>query len=423
MVRTLGNPMSPTSAEKLFVALTLFASTGAFTNLRVTGPIEAQYTGMLAAQIFWLLIYIVAIALFFRRCDHPIRAILGVAPLVAVVAFALASASWSLDPALTLRRSVALGLTIVFGVYFATCFELREQLRLLAWVCGICALFSFFFQLLGLNPSEGQPGWYGIFYVKNELGRNMAIGALVFLFWGRVEPQRRGLARAGFLASVALIALSRSMTAIIAFALVLALLPYLQWTLRRSVRLALAGTAFLLAAGGATLLYVVAHMAEVTGFVGKSATLTGRVPLWIFSFVAALRRPWLGYGFNAFWLPDATYAERIWHAMGSVLPHAHNGFLELWLELGLVGLGLFMLVLVYYIAKGLQNMRRDPGAAAAWPVAFLVFLLLENLAETAFLTTNYVCVMLYAAAAVSISAAQSEAYARDGAAGTKERHA
>lgn len=396
----------PSASEKLFVALVLLLSTSAFMNFRVTvaGQFSSQNVGkgMVGMQVVWVLVYVVAFALYFRKCSRPARTLVTIAPFFALAALAFASASWSQDPMLSVRRSVALGLTFVFGLYFASRFNLKEQLRLLGGVFAICIVFSVLFQLLGINPVVEAPGWYGVFYLKNELGRMMVLSSIVFLFWGRVEPDRRGLARTGFWASVVLIALSRSMTSVVVFFLLMALLPYLRWTLRKSMRWMVAGTAFLLVAGTTLVMFVVTHLREVTGLLGRSPTLTGRVPLWILSFVMALRRPWLGYGFNAFWLADEPYVQKIWRLLHWEPPHAHNGYLELWLELGIVGVVLFLLIFAYYVTKAIGTLRYISGPAAAWPLTFLMFLFLANLTENALLVRNSVYLILYVAIAASL---------------------
>src|SRR5947208_1595704 len=216
------------SAEKAFVVLVLLLSLGAFQNLAMTGPIETQNMGMLGMQILWSLLYVITLVLYARNCDRPFRTLFVVSPLIAVIAFAFASVFWSQDPALTLRRSTALALTLVFGVYLASRFSQKEQLRLLAWAFGVCIVLSFLFELLGLNPSQGIPGWYGVFDIKNELGQAMVLSAVVFLFWKKAEPEHRILATAGFLTSVILLALSLAMTAVVVFAVLMVLLPYLQ---------------------------------------------------------------------------------------------------------------------------------------------------------------------------------------------------
>jgi exopolysaccharide production protein ExoQ len=410
-------------AEKAFVVLVLLLSLGAFQNLAVTGPIETQNMGMLGMQILWSFLYVVILVLYSRNCNRPLRTLFVVSPLIAVLAFAFASVSWSQDPALTFRRSIALTLSLVFGVYLASRFSKKEQFRLLAWAFAVCIIFSFIFELLGLNPSEGSPGWYGVFDIKNELGQAMVLSAMVFLFWKKVEPEHRALATAGFIASVTLLALSLAMTAIVVFAVLMVLLPYLQWTLRKSTRGMVAGIAFLLAAGTLSALYTVTHLEEVTGFLGKDPALTGRMPLWIVAGVMALQRPWLGYGFNAFWLPDETYTPRIWHLLTWMPPQAHNGVLELWLELGLVGTGLFLLVFAYYVARALRFSRHYSGPAAAWPVAFLIFLFLGNLTTAFFLQGNNIYFILYVTLAATMYTKGSKTSVANGLAIPRQNYA
>jgi exopolysaccharide production protein ExoQ len=393
-----------TSFERLFVVIVLLFAAGAFSSLWTVPGQTQKVSGMFLMQVLWMLVYLCTIFLFFRRCEQPSRTFFSGWPLVAMCAFAMVSTLWSAAPGLTLRRSVALTLTLLFGVYFASRFSVKEQLRLLAWTFGICVVFSFIFGALGLGNSVdgggGILGWYGIFDQKNGLGESMVLSALVFHFWRRVEPESRHLAYAGFIGSVGLIALSRSMTSVVVFGLLMVLLPYLRWTARKPVRWMIAGIVFLVGVGTVTLIYVATHMEQVTGLLGKSATLTGRIQIWILSTVVALRRPWLGYGFNAFWLPTERFTQQIWHVMHWQVPHAHNGFIELWLELGAVGVGLFLLAFLYYTVKALLHLRRG-GEAAGWPLVFLVYLFLNNLTETNLLSRNTIFFILLAATAMA----------------------
>jgi len=394
----------PGQTEKAFVVLVLLLSLGVFTNLTITGRIETQNMGMLGMQILWSFVYVVTLVLYSRNCGKPLRTLFSVSPLIAVVTFAFASVLWSQDQALTLRRSIALALTFVFGVYFASRFSQKEQFRLLAWAFGFCITFSFIFELFGLNPSQGIPGWYGVFDIKNELGQAMVLSALVFLFWKKVEHDQRALANVGFVASVILLALSKAMTAVVVFAGLMILLPYLQWTLRKDVYRAVGG----IVAGTFSGIYLATHREQATGFIGKDPALTGRVPLWIVAVVMAFQRPWLGYGFNAFWLPAQTYTPRIWQLLHWMPPQAHNGVLELWLELGLVGTGLFLFAFAYYTTKALKFAHHSSEPAATWPIMFLVMLFLGNLTTAFFLQGNNIYFMLYVALATTMYTKESQ---------------
>jgi exopolysaccharide production protein ExoQ len=392
------------TGEKVFVVFTLLLSTGAFLNLSVGGPIQSPNTGMVGMQILWTFVYAVVLILCARNSISPIRAAVNVAPLLAVVILALASTAWSQAPMLSARRAIALGLTLLFGVYFATRFELKDQFRLLAITCAICIVLSFAFELLQLNPDEGIPGWYGIFYQKNSLGRNMVLSALVFLFWQRLEPEYKWRARLGLILSGGLVVLARSATSLLVLLLLLCLLPYVRWSLRKNLLWASSGIALLVAMAVPAMVWAATHLEVVAGGLGRDPLFTGRVPLWILSSAAALQRPLLGFGFEAFWLPDQALTQRIWQVLVWRAPHAHNGFLELWLEVGLCGVALFAGGFLYYVAKALRfSYRQRPEPGAAWPLLFLLFILLSNLTESSLLSANSIYFILYVSVASLLS--------------------
>jgi exopolysaccharide production protein ExoQ len=404
-----GSHRRPALPERAFVVLVLLLSLGAFTNLTVTGPIQSQNMGMLGMQFLWSFLYVIMLLYYSQNCRRPFRTLMAAWPILASVAFAFISVFWSLDPALTMRRSIALALTVAFGTYLASCFTLREQFRLLAWTFAIGAAFSFAFELLGLNPDEGIPGWYGIFFHKTELGRNFVLGALVFLFWRKLEPENRRLALLGFVVCVILVILSRDVTSLVTLVLMVICIPYLQRVARWSAGWAAAGVAFLLITGIGSAFYVLQHLESVTLFLGKDPMLTGRVPLWVFSIVVALQRPWLGSGFSASWLPNDFYTQRVWHILGWMPPHAHNGILELWLEVGLVGTIMFSLTFTYYCVKAMQLLHRTREPASAWPIVFLIFFFITNLTESFFITTNSIYFFLYVTAVLMCKGGKKEA--------------
>lgn len=402
-------------SEKTFVVIVLLLSLGAFANFTVTGPIQTQNMGMLGMQVLWSSLYLIMLTLYFRNCSQPLRNLLRTRPFMILLAITFLSTIWSDAPGLTLRRSIALALTFVFGAYLASRFSLKEQFRLLAWAFAVCIVFSFIFELLGLNPSEGIPGWYGVFFHKTELGRNFALGALVFLFWKRVDPDHSKLALLGFVLSTILVLLSRDVTSLVTLFVLLIVFPYVERVIRLSVPRAIAAIVALFAFGGLSILYVSEHLGEVTGLLGKDPQLTGRVPLWILSVAMALRRPWLGYGFSAFWLPDYAYTQKIWHILGWMPPHAHNGVLELWLELGLIGTSIFMFIYIHYCLRAIRLLRQTRESAATWPLVFLLFFFITNFTESFFVTTNSIFFVLYVTSAFMCIRKESPASAAQGA--------
>jgi len=135
---------------------------------------------------------------------------------------------------------------------------------------------------------------------------------------------------------------------------------------------------------------------------GRDATLTGRTDLWVIVLTVILRRPWLGYGFNALWYSDTTTEWRIQQQAGWAAHEAHSGLLDLALALGATGVAVFVCGFVVYLARAAAAVRRSSGDDVLWPFLYLVFLLVYNVAESLGATSSiYWCV--YVSVAVSVS--------------------
>jgi O-antigen ligase len=101
---------------------------------------------------------------------------------------------------------------------------------------------------------------------------------------------------------------------------------------------------------------------------GRDPTLTGRTTLWT-QLLEVNQSPLLGPGFESFWLGPRL--EKIWSTIGPA-NEAHNGYLEVFLNLGWIGVAL----LAFVIAIGYRNVvgafRRDPEAGRLGLAYFVV---------------------------------------------------
>ncbi|WP_049558612.1 O-antigen ligase family protein, partial [Limnoraphis robusta] len=78
-------------------------------------------------------------------------------------------------------------------------------------------------------------------------------------------------------------------------------------------------------------------VAELLGLIGKDPSLTGRTDLWAWAREMIDKRPWLGYGYTAFWQGLDGGSAYIIRAARWPVPYSHNGILDLWLDIGLLG--------------------------------------------------------------------------------------
>jgi O-antigen ligase len=140
-----------------------------------------------------------------------------------------------------------------------------------------------------------------------------------------------------------------------------------------------------------------ANTEAIFSALGKDPTLTGRTPMWLAVIDMIERRPLLGYGYSAFWGGLESASAPVLLRLGWNTPHAHNGFLDILLQLGAVGMIVFLFALFTAAREGVRLVRKDHGTVALWPLLFLSFLVLYNITETTVLQQNNVYWSLYAA--------------------------
>jgi O-antigen ligase len=304
---------------------------------------------------------------------------------------AFISAIWSLDPILSFRRGVSLLNCFGFGFYVFMTFGPRGFIRLSAWSL-LLATFASFVALAAVGARTYDHGiggavgavvaFHGVFSQKNELSIYMLLGLCSWFYLGILQPCRQEVDRKiwpiATLMMMGAMALSKGTTSILTLGLVVILAAWLRIRNPRA-RLVLLMSVL---AGSGTIVALLTFAPDTTmNVIGKDPTLTGRIPLWIECLHAIAQRPILGYGYGAFWNPDSAWGQYIWQMTTWVAPSAHNGFLQLLLDLGAVGLALYSIIFGKIIIGTLQALRRHTLAEAQWLALALLALVVENFDE------------------------------------------
>jgi exopolysaccharide production protein ExoQ len=420
---------APGKLEKGLAIVLLLLSTGAFLNLFLKHGkfIFETNAGLPFMELIWSGLYLMVLFFAVREARGIWHLLLREWPLLLLLTICLLSISWSDAKGLTARRSVALVATTFTGFYLAIRYPFREQLKLLVTLSKVCIVLSLIFGALHLGTpvdtlSRGMYGlfldqnsllsivyevlpvqelfavwsepWYGIFTQRNSLGTMMALSIVVLLLWGRLEPEEKWSAYPWAGLGLLLLFLSGSLTGLLSLFGVLVV----AWLLRYMRRNPARARRVLVASVGvaAIALYFVAyHFATVAAFFDRDVTLTGRTTVWGASLILGMDHPWIGHGFNAFWLGDEGPSGEIRKLAGWDVPSAHNGYLEIWLDLGICGLAAFFLGFARHFWKALGCFVREGQWEAAWPLLFLSFLFFVNLAQSYLLSPNYVLWILY----------------------------
>jgi O-antigen ligase len=416
-----GSSLAPVSRwESALAFCALFLATSAVVPLVFNPSTELGQAAAVrdpVSQPAWILLSVLFLVAAFRVRTQIADAMMQNLPLIALCYLALFSAVWSHAPMWTLQQGFQLGYATALGFYLGVRFGVERLVRMLSWLtAGILILsFVFIFALpeYGIDALRDDT-WRGVFETKNEFGRMMVFGAAVWAVRGfaREIPPLRAVAVVGAFAFAGF--QSGSRTALGVGLLMLGVLVFV-WLLSREglawvpvKGLFVSGLAF---AGLAFLINVKLLLAVV----GADYSLTGRRGIWEAVFSAVADHRWLGYGYETFWHGiDGPSLEVTRFAQAT--PHAHNGFLELVLGLGVVGLGIYVVALTSVFRRALAALHGATGSARTFPLVFLSLVILYNLTESGLVDERSIQWMVFVAIAAALTRSDPERYdtVRDG---------
>jgi O-antigen ligase len=391
--------------KKFFLFAVLVLTSGAFIGLVVDQGINSTTMtgGDERGQLMWGIVDCIVVLVCFFHCRQLVRVASRQPWILAFVGWATFSLAWSDFPLLTMRRVAGLICTMALGFLLGMRLDMKPLVRLLAWALAFTMPASFiaalFFPSFGLMHRLDSVGWRGVFSHKNGLGSAMGMALIAFacLLWeSRRKPLRYILP---VVAGLGLLVLSRSMTSIVVTALTLSIGFYLRLRMRSAHKIAVCAMALLVALAAG--LFLRGRMHSVLALVGRDSSLTGRIPLWHFSANAMLERPLLGSGWDAFW--PGKGGDKIRNLVRWPAPHAHNGFLELGLNVGLIGLAIF-LVSNYKCFRLALRYSKDPGQPfRLWPLLFYSYTFLSSFTEASPIDRHTLTFLLFCALSVSMT--------------------
>ena len=288
--------------------------------------------------------------------------------LIGFLAIVVLSITWSYYPSVS-AIGIALQLFTTAGALFiALILTWAELLRTLGaalrWLLGLSLLFEVivavfvrhavlpfwvdygtekipaaFYWSRGLLLSGGPIE--GIVASRNLLGFAALLAVIVFAVQLRAGTVKRGWGIAWLTLAGVMLVLTRSATVTIAGVIVVIVLLFTLWT--RAVGPDRRRPVYLTAAA----LAVVGVLASVTlsplllKLLGKSEDLTGRFDIWNSVIGLASERPIFGWGWVSYWAPWVEPFKDLAVRKGVTYLQAHNAWLDVWLQVGIVGLILF----------------------------------------------------------------------------------
>lgn len=341
-------------------------------------------------QFIYTLLYLMAAASLLGRGAAAMRLVKRERLLWLFIAWCGATILWSYEPMVSLKRWLQLaGDYLIFVsvlVHAESDESLLRTLKTILLLYTIASLAS----VLAVPDAVHENGvWRGLAPHKNILGQTALIGMIVWSYaaLGARSVGRRGGAVLLWLLSALLLAGSRSATSALTY-LMLAGLLALHWVELRVMRPKIGPRYSRLIIGFSLIAVLALVLAQIEifelllGLVGRDMTLTERVDLWA-SVFDETRKHWLfGCGYGGYWVTTSPLMETIYEEFVWLPNQAHNGYLDILNETGVVGLGLLLGFVLFYF-KRLQAL---PGSFF-WKWVFFAVLIL-NLTESMFIRVH-----------------------------------
>jgi O-antigen ligase len=167
-------------------------------------------------------------------------------------------------------------------------------------------------------------------------------------------------------------------------------------TLRGAIMMSLFGSSLF------TIAFATANIGLLARWLDKDVTLTGRVPLWQNLIPIAMERPFLGHGYAATFRGYFSPVHEVWIQNRWNPSHAHNALLHNWLEIGLVGVVLFVIIYFRAVFRAIKIVAIVPGAVGLWPMTFFTTTLMISITESG-VTYEFLGWMMFVVAALSVS--------------------
>lgn len=326
---------------------------------------------------------------------------------VALSALAMASCLWSQFPVKSLENALFLSINTLFAFYLFRRFDQQQRIELLYLFGWICLLFSLvlsvFFPAYGLDSALGTDTWRGIYINKNACAMETTF-LLSLAFYLPVKSLLHKIFRVFYIVlSVLLIIMSQSRTGwILLFCLsvyVIVIKIIQQIAPKDRVIAVVLGTVFL----SLIVFVTISHLEQIFYFLGKDPTLTGRTDIWKAVATSAMKRPILGYGYMGFFRGLQGENANVGMLVGRNVSASHNGFLDVWCNLGAVGLGLVLWSLLKAAKNASVCYFSKNSSYLCWCTCIVFLIIVTNIDEKAMMVPNDLLWVLYILAYVGLS--------------------
>jgi exopolysaccharide production protein ExoQ len=305
------------------------------------------------------------------------------------ILYSVASISWSIFPERSVHTVYIMIASSLTASVLAVIYPLQKLLKTLFNFTLISAILSLLLVIvypnLGIHQDVVWHGaWRGIFGHKNDFGPIMALGNGLALLLLAPSTQKKDLILypAAYILTLFLIIMSRCATALVLWAILSGFcVIYFIWIKWHS-KFQSKNLPYIAGLSAALIFLAPLSFLVISFLTGRSFNLTGRIPLWINLLTNVVsKKPWFGYGLETLWyVPEFQKWASVTSGWGDliVVINGHNGYMDILLYLGIVGLAVLCMVLII----GLTRIAKRAFIGRTWldfsPLLVLMYVLIAN---------------------------------------------
>ena len=378
-----------------------------------------------ADQVFLSGLILCGLLVLFQRRSRWPQLLRSNGWMVALFAYMALSVLWAPDTFVSMKRWIRVAGDLVMALIVLSEADALEAvwavLRRTAYLhVPLSLVLSKYFPALGRLGSKSweEPDmWIGVSVQKNAMAEFLIFPAIFFV-WSLMQARRQGrpliklpvfklpvevvyLVMMGYLL---LVHQARSTTSLAALVLGLTMLFLLGRGQFERRRFWLPVLGLVVACIGASLVCQVLTNSSLSALAlklqGKDATLTGREDFWPILINFGMRHPILGAGYGGFWTQQMRDYFLDLHVYGFI-PHAHNGYIETFVNLGFVGLVLLAGCILKAFVSAWRMLPYD-FEYARMRISLLAAILLHNYTEAGFPRDNNIVWFVFLMMALNV---------------------
>lgn len=357
---------------------------------------ESTESGSPLDQVFLVSVLLLGVGVIARRQLNWRKILTENRWVVVLIIYMLISIIWSEIPLVSFKRWIRELIAVVMALVVLSerkpFLSIESILRRSAYILIPFSLVLIkYFPALGVQYGRwsGKQMWIGVTLQKNGLGRLCLISSffliwIIFQKWAEQKSKKNKSYADVVILIISLYLLkgpenAYSATSVASLVLGIIALAILYYLKKMHFRVPLAGflsiVLLLLGFGVLTPFFGGATVSGITGNLGRDDTLTGRTETWAQLVPLAMSNPVIGCGYGSFW----TSRTREQFQMS----HGHNGYLDLILEQGFLGLIILSAFLVNIGVK-LHKILKYNFYFSSLGICFLLMSLIYNTTESAF---------------------------------------